>query len=308
MARLPSVRIFLGMTITVFYSQQMVANSASFSPSAAKPAQVVASWRSQGLPIEVLEPTPATVAELSLAHDRSHVEAILHGRAANGFGNRSLEVAASLPYTTGSMLSAARHALRHGGIVAAPCSGFHHAGYAHTGGFCTFNGLMVTACALRAEGRAKRVGILDCDMHYGDGTDAIIDRLDARDWVNHYTSGGEYTEPAQAAEFLMRLPSIVGAMHDCDVVLYQAGADPHVDDPLGGWLTTGQLRRRDAIVFDRLAGLGVPVAWNLAGGYQKDPDGSIPKVLEIHDNTAREALRCLTHDDQGRVTHGRQHD
>ena len=36
-----------------------------------------------------------------------------------------------------------------------------------------------------------------------------------------------------------------------------------------------------------LARARVPVAWNLAGGYQREPDGSIPKVLEIHDNTLR---------------------
>jgi acetoin utilization deacetylase AcuC-like enzyme len=79
-------------------------------------------------------------------------------------------------------------------------------------------------------------------------------------------------------------------MRDCDVVLYQAGADPHVDDPLGGWLTTNELRSRDRIVFDVLAGLRVPVAWNLAGGYQKERDGTIPRVLEIHMNTARAAI------------------
>ena len=62
------------------------------------------------------------------------------------------------------------------------------------------------------------------------------------------------------------------------------------DDPLGGWLTTAQLRERDAIVFATLRELDIPVAWNLAGGYQVEADGSIPKVLEIHTNTAREAL------------------
>jgi hypothetical protein len=36
-------------------------------------------------------------------------------------------------------------------------------------------------------------------------------------------------------------------MADCDVLLYQAGADPHINDPLGGWLTTAQLRERDRI-------------------------------------------------------------
>jgi acetoin utilization deacetylase AcuC-like enzyme len=82
-------------------------------------------------------------------------------------------------------------------------------------------------------------------------------------------------------------------MADCDVVLYQAGADPHLDDPLGGWLTTEQLRRRDAGVFASFREIGVPVAWNLAGGYQKAADGSIPRVLEIHDNTAIECVRTF---------------
>jgi acetoin utilization deacetylase AcuC-like enzyme len=80
-------------------------------------------------------------------------------------------------------------------------------------------------------------------------------------------------------------------MADCDLVLYQAGADPHIDDPQGGWLTTIQLWQRDAMVFEALSKLKVPVAWNLAGGYQVERDGSIPKVLEIHDNTMRECVR-----------------
>ena len=42
-----------------------------------------------------------------------------------------------------------------------------------------------------------------------------------------------------------------------------------------------------------LAKARVPVAWNLAGGYQIEDDGSIPKVLEIHDNTMRECVRVF---------------
>ncbi len=51
-------------------------------------------------------------------------------------------------------------------------------------------------------------------------------------------------------------------------------------------MTTAELRRRE-LVFETLAELGIPVVWNLAGGYQKTDDGSIPAVLEIHENTAR---------------------
>ena len=135
------------------------------------------------------------------------------------------------------------------------------------------------------------MGILDCDEHYGDGTDDILDTLDgARTWVSHYTAG-ERWHFGDAPFFLEQLPEIVRTMACCDIVLYQAGADPHVDDPLGGWLTTQELRQRDAIVFETLCAMGIPVVWNLAGGYQMEADGSIPKVLEIHDNTMRECAR-----------------
>ena len=279
--------------LPVFFTPEMVAASDSYSPSAQKPAPVVASWQKRKLPIDIVEPAPATVEELSRAHDERFVRDILACRIANGFGNRSAAVAASLPYTTGAMLSAARHVLANGGAASAPCSGFHHAGTRRVSGFCTFNGLMVTAATLHAEGLVRRMGIIDCDMHYGDGTEAVIEGLGARGWVRHFTAGRDFTETRQAEAFLARLPRIVGEMADCDVVLYQAGADPHVRDPLGGWLTTEQLHERDTCVFSELRDLSVPVVWNLAGGYQVERDGSIPRVLEIHDNTALACIRAF---------------
>ena len=271
----------------VLYSPAMVARPDSFSPSAEKPARVVASWAD--LPITLMTPTPVTLDELARAHDRRWVEAVLAGRADNGFGDRSPEVARSLPFTSGAMLSAARLAMAERTITCAPCSGFHHAGWDAAEGFCTFNGLVVAACALLADG-ARRVGIVDCDMHYGDGTDAILARLALGDRVVHWTAGAKYARREDAASFFRELPVIVRSMAGCDVVLYQAGADPHVDDPLGGWLTTEELAERDRIVFRGFAAHAVPVAWNLAGGYQREADGSIPKVLAIHRNTAEAAL------------------
>jgi len=278
------------MSLPVFYTPRMVADSGSFSPSAAKPAQVVAAWRYHGLPIEVIEPVPVTVDQLARAHDRTHVEDILAGRAANGFGNKSAEVAASLVYTSGAMLSGARHAIAHRTITCAPVSGFHHADYSNANAYCTFNGLMVTALALHVEDRAAQIGILDCDMHYGDGTDRIIAKLDAVRWIDHFSAGHQHMNRADAAELLAYLPRRIRQMRGCDVVLYQAGADPHIDDPLGGMMTTEELHQRDEIVFDWLDQLGIPVVWNLAGGYQKAEDGSIAPVLEIHENTARAAI------------------
>ena len=274
--------------IPVFFAPAMVAESEGFSPSAAKPAAVVDSWRGLGIPISIHAPPPVSMDELARAHDRVHVEEILAGRRRNGFGNTSLAVASSLPFTSGAMLAAAREAIRNGAVAVAPCSGFHHAGYGQVEGFCTFNGLMVAALALHAAGEANRVGILDFDQHYGNGTDDIIERLNI-DWIVHHTEGREYRQPKDAAPFLARIASIVEGMRGCDVILYQAGADPHVNDPLGGWLTTAQLFERDRRTFEAARRIGIPIAWNLAGGYQTP----LRKVLDIHDNTMRACGDCF---------------
>jgi len=276
--------------IPVFYSQQVVAPDQGASPSAHKPAQVVADWLAHDLPIELTPPAPVTREQLALAHDKAFVDDVLSCRQPNGFGNRSRDVAASLPYTNGAMLAAARAALVNRKVAVAPVSGFHHAGLDFAGGYCTFNGLAVAACVLRDEGLADRVGILDFDQHYGNGTDDIIAKRRLR-WIEHYTAGGKWCRRNQAAEFLDAIPAIVAGMSGCGLILYQAGADPHVNDPLGGWLTTEQLRERDRRVFAAAAEWKVPIAWNLAGGYQRTDDGGIKPVLEIHRNTLRECVR-----------------
>lgn len=278
--------------LPVFYTPSMVANFESFSPSAGKPAQVVASWMDRRLPIRIMEPSPATIDDLKRTHSPAYVEGILAGEIKNGFGNTLQEVAATLPYTVGAMLSAAREAIRNAQASVAPCSGFHHAGYDQPFGYCTFNGLMVTALALKHEGRATHIGILDFDMHYGDGTEELIQHHQAASWIRHYTAGSEYAEAAQAEAFLSRIPALVRSMQDCQIILYQAGADPHINDPLGGFLTTEQLRLRDRLVFQTAKECGVPIAWNLAGGYQVDAEGGIGPILEIHDNTMWECVEA----------------
>jgi acetoin utilization deacetylase AcuC-like enzyme len=275
--------------IPVFYSERMVADIESFSPSAGKPRDVVLSWHALGVPLRIVSPQAVSVDQFCLAHDRDYVEGILACRAKNGFGNTNPAVAEALPWTSGAMLSAAREAMANGHVAVAPCSGFHHASHDNCYGFCTFNGLVVTAAALLHEGHVARVGILDCDTHYGDGTEDIRSTLHLEAHVPHYTTGANWRRPDQAQEFLHTLPSIVESFSGCDVLLYQAGADPHVDDPLGGWLTTAQLAERDRIVFETAQRIGLPVAWNLAGGYQTP----LRRVLDIHDNTLRACARVF---------------
>jgi len=284
--------------IPVFYDERQNAPTlGSKSPSAGKPVEAVRSWVASGLPVEIRGFAPVSRHHLYEVHDRDYVDGVLDLRVRNGFGNRSPEVAASLPWTSGSMLAAARHAVLEGGAACSPTSGFHHARWDVGTGFCTFNGLACAAYALLGEGLARKVAILDLDMHFGDGTEDIVGRRRLGGRIEHYTFGrlaefGDGATPERCEAWLRDgLPGVVEgfARAGCGVVLLQAGADPHVDDPLGGAMTSDQMRRRDRIVFEACAALGLPVAWNLAGGYRKP----LRAVLDLHDATMQECVRAF---------------
>jgi len=278
-------------SIPVFYTPRMVANPRCFSPSPGKPASVVESWRKLAVAVQFKEPAAVDMADLYRVHSPAFVDAVLDLRIDNGCGTREPEFVNSLFWTNGAMLSAARCAIENGRVAVAPVSGFHHAGYDYCGGFCTFNGLMVAAAALMVAGEARRVGILDFDQHWGDGTAHIIHQLELQTHVVHYSPVRQFSTIETAKAFLAAIPRIADLFVGCDVVLYQAGADPHVNDPLGGWLSTQELHTRDDRVFEEFSRRAIPVAWNLAGGYQEP----IRRVLDIHDNTMRACgLRYLT--------------
>jgi len=278
----------------VFYNEnQSVENNPSISPSAKKPTAVLKSWQ-EIVPVEIMPVVPVTVADLELVHDREYVNDVISCRIENGFGNKLKTIADSLLWTNGSFLSAAKYAVENKTNTVSPTSGFHHAGYYAGSGFCTFNGLMLAAITLKNAMLVNRVAIADLDMHYGNGTDCILEQLSIRgmkDFISHYTFGGHLDTVDRGAKsrlafgqaYTKLLPDIITRLlDDADVLFYQAGADPHVNDPYGGVLTTEELKERDRIVFTIAKERGVPVVWNLAGGYQTD----FSKVLEIHNNTA----------------------
>lgn len=286
--------------IPVFYdpAQAVPSSEPLPSPSAAKPRHVVESWLARRYPVEAMDFEPVTEEELCAVHDPRYVRDVLSLRTSNGFGTRSEAVAGSLLWTSGSFAAAALHAFRTGEVACSPTSGFHHAEYSSGGGFCTFNGLMVAAHRLIRAG-AKVVGVLDCDAHYGNGTTDIMEHVTVlQDRVWHYTRGsaGYRRDPEAHLESLE--PTLTEwATNGASIVLYQAGADPHVNDPLGGLLTSKQMLERDRIVFSTCKKLGLPIAWNLAGGYQELEGAAWPErirpVLDLHDATMRECVRAF---------------
>jgi len=278
------------MKIKIFYSQnQQVDDNDSFSPSAGKPAKVAEQYQKHfgSLVSIVSDFKPLSPSQISLAHSTNYVRGVLTGKRSNGFGNTKKSVAKSLPWTTGSLYNASEEALRTRTITCSLTSGFHHAGYNNGGGFCTFNGLVIAAQILNLKFGAK-VGIFDADQHYGDGTDNIINKL-GLDHITHYTLGDLRVSPQNADAWLDDLEEILlEKFANVNVLVYQAGADPWVNDPLGGRLTKEQLRRRDEITFRVAKKLKIGVAFNLAGGYAKN----FQQVLDIHNNTMNEALKA----------------
>lgn len=282
--------------LKVVYSPDMIADAGRPTPaSPAKPRDVALALARTGWPIEIVPPEPMPVETLYRVHQRRFVDEVLDVRRPNGFGSLSPSVARSLRFSCGAFLSAATIALTEG-ISASLTSGFHHAGYSSARGFCTFNGLMASAVRLLDHGLATRVAIVDCDYHYGDGTDAIIHTLELEHQVLHLSFGQRFRHREQANEYLDAVHALRSdlAAFRPDIVFYQAGADVHVDDPLGGLLTTAEMRERDRAVFGIARELGVALTWNLAGGYQKEADGSIPRVVALHVNTFEAALGVWT--------------
>ena len=276
----------------------MVAESGhGVSPSSMKPAAVAQALRTAGFPVDFIEPEPVTKEDIQRVHEPKFVQAILEGRADNGFGNRSADISRTLPFTSGSLLTAAKRTLgpARSRVVASLSSGFHHATYSEAASFCTFNGLMITAAALIHNELAERVAIIDVDYHYGNGTDDILEQTGLSANVFHVSFGKTFHRPDQASAYLERMKQLEGelARFAPQVILYSAGVDAHIEDPLGGLLTTEEMGTRDELMFGIAKRLDIPVVFNLAGGYQRDADGGISKVVKLHLNTFSAAFRIF---------------
>jgi acetoin utilization deacetylase AcuC-like enzyme len=275
--------------IKVFYrNEQSVKPFQSLSPSAYKPKLVVESWKKIAIPIKIVSFQPCDRDSIKRVHDSTYVDGVLDLKLNNGFGNRCPLLRDSLLYNIGSFAGAAIDSFKNKSITISPSSGFHHAHHDHGYGFCTFNGLLVAASLLSEIG-AKKIAIIDMDAHHGDGTINIIERLGIN-YIQHYSFWEQFRQYDDAHRWLEGLRNeLLKTISNCDMIFYQAGADCHINDPLGGQLTTSQMRNRDHIIFQIALEQRIPMVWNLAGGYQKN----IVNLLQLHNNTIIEHYRAI---------------
>ncbi len=196
---------------------------------------------------------------------------------------------------------AARHALDDG-VASNLAGGTHHAYPDHGEGYCVLNDIAIATRVLQRDRLARRVAVIDCDVHQGNGTAAIF-RDDQT--VFTFSIHAEKNFPAQkeASRLDLNLPNGVGddeylAILDAhvpqildefqpDLVFYQAGVDPFEGDRLGKLkLTIEGLKQRDEFVISSCRARRIPVVTTMGGGYAKEIDNTV----EAHCNTVRVAL------------------
>ncbi|MCD9028020.1 hypothetical protein LDO26_07340 [Luteimonas sp. BDR2-5] len=247
--------------------------------------------------VDLHEAAPLDPAALDGLHDAAYLQAFLAGiePMASRQGIRwSPRVRDATLAMLGGQLQAAQHAIERGGIAMNIARGFHHAHPAAGSGFCPVNGLALLAHAMPG----RRILVIDCDEHGGNGTEEFAARLPnlhavsifgtrfgcrggVRSWAHHITR--EQGFPAyldalrQAASLVLQVTP--------DLLVYQAGADCHRDDPKSQLrLSTTEMFQRDLAVFRLARRRRIPLLFVVAGGYQ-----SADRVAYLNSNTVRAA-------------------
>jgi len=248
-------------------------------------------------------PAPADADTLSLVHGRAYVEAFLAGcldaKAMRRIGLPwSEKLVRRTLVGTGAAVLAARLALQYGSAVMTN-GGTHHAHAHHGSGFCIFNDLAVAARAAQASLGVERVLFIDLDVHHGDGTAAIFAGDASVFTLSIHCAAQAF--PAERppssldiglaagagdAELLDALyGSLPGALDAFapQLVLYNAGVDPHADDSLGLLTCTDAgLAARDAFVLQQCAERGIPLAAAIGGGYSADHAAIVERHVLLH--------------------------
>lgn len=243
-------------------------------------------------------PDAATDDDILRAHTQTYLNKIKYGTLSSQEIRRIgfpwfHELVERSRRSSGGTISACRTALTDG-VSANLAGGTHHACPDHGEGYCVFNDSAIAARTMQAEGRVQKIVIIDCDVHQGNGTAAVIG-----DDRNIYTFSihGEKNFPFRkvAGDLDIGLPDLTGDreyldtleiaverilyLQQPDLVIYQSGADPYINDKLGKLSLTKQgLAERDRLVLGMCYEERIPVAVTMGGGYAEQVDD----IVDIH--------------------------
>jgi len=243
------------------------------------------------------EPYPCSLDTLNLAHEKKYIQSIkdksLNKLAQKkiGFPLNDSIVQRSFMATGGTVL-ASKLAVNFG-LACNTAGGSHHANFYEGAGFCVFNDVAVATRYLQKRGYARRILILDLDVHQGNGTaDIFKDDNSVFTFSMHCKSNYpakkaksdldvELEDNLEDKEYLEILKKYIFYLNQesFDFVFYIAGVDIHHNDRLGKLKITDQgIKKRDQIVIDNFYQKRMPLCGVLGGGYNKD----FNKLVELH--------------------------
>jgi acetoin utilization deacetylase AcuC-like enzyme len=243
-----------------------------------------------GQPLDGHQPLMADEAQLCQAHHPDYVRRVLSCSLSPAEEKRiglpvNKAVVDRARLASGGTILAARLALAHG-IACQTAGGSHHAHHDFGSGYCVFNDVAVAAAVMRAEGRVRRILIIDLDVHQGDGTAAIFRDVPE---ITTFSIHGDKNFPVRKArsdydlaladgigdeDYLdlvnSHIPRLIAAHHP-ELIFYNAGVDPHIDDRLGRFhLSHDGIKARDCAVIDHCRGAEIPLVTVVGGGYSND--------------------------------------
>jgi len=277
--------------------------------------------------LTLIEPRPATVAEIALVHAREYIKEI-EEKAAKGGGWLDPDTIMSAGsyeaaiYAAGGIIRAVEAVM--GGEVSSAIALVrppgHHATSRQAMGFCLFNNIAIAAKYALDKYKLERILIIDFDVHHGNGTqETFYDNPQVMYISTHQYpfypegSGGMEETGSGAAkgtniniplpagcgdtEYLKAFEQIIvpaGRRFNPQLILVSAGYDPHQADPLAMMeVTTGSFGRMAGIIkglADELC--GGRLAISLEGGY--NPNALAASVKATFDallgNNARDPL------------------
>lgn len=250
---------------------------------------------------QLLEAPRASDTELLLAHDASYVQRVISGTLSEaeqkeiGFPWSEKMVERSRR-SVGATIAACQSAIEEG-VAVNLAGGTHHAYRNKGSGFCVFNDAAIAARVLMKQPIGlQKIGILDLDVHQGDGTAAILQNDPAICTISIH---GEKNYPfaktssdldialadgSGDASYLEALEQALGFLKGQGIqfLIYLAGADPFEGDRLGRLrLSKEGLALRDQHVMAFVREQGIPIAIAMAGGYANPIDDTV----QIHYQT-----------------------
>ena len=256
---------------------------------------------------DFFEPKPASIEQVIRVHDPLYVKQLsklnLNKSEVRKIGFPLSKALVQREFTiAGGTVMGAEKALK-SGIAMNIAGGTHHAFRAHGEAFCLLNDQAIAAQYLLDKGKAKKILILDLDVHQGNGTAEIFKRNEfiftcsvhgAKNYpfkkeesdldlaLEDQTKDEAYLEKIQ-----LLLPDLIDKIKP-DFIFYLCGVDILGTDKLGRLdLSLEGCKNRDRLVLQQCHRQGIPVQCSMGGGYSKD----INVIVEAHANTYREAAK-----------------